>query len=272
MCLISFAYKYPEDFYLVLAANRDEFYSRKTRKADYWEENSEIWGGKDLEGGGTWMGIRKDGKFSFLTNYRNLHLDPVLHPKSRGNLVREFLLNDDSAEEYIDRIRDSGNEYEGFNLVVGDLNSAIYWNNRKDLILDLPPGVYALSNGILDEPWFKTDRLKNRFTEELEKMAKGISENPPSSPGIPGQGQRWSERTIDLASEAFFSILKDTTQAPDDRLPDTGLEKWKEKALSSSFIQTPGYGTRSSTYVALKQSKGDLAPHILHLQEKTWVA
>lgn len=249
MCLIVFSYKATDNFDLIIAANRDEFYHRKTKSAEYWEEDLRIWGGRDLESGGSWMGIRSDGRFAFLTNYRNLYLPSLTQPESRGHLVRDFLLGDQNPQEYYKEKELGSQNFEGFNLVFGDTSSAYYWNPKRSLFYELTPGIYGLSNGVLDEPWFKVTQAKQFFKD---KLGKEMILNP----------------------EPFFEFLQDRTQAPDSELPDTGMGKEQEKLLSSIFIEFPGYGTRSSTYVALpkldsffSEGKRDII-----LKEKVWIS
>ncbi|MCG9873423.1 MAG: NRDE family protein [Leptospiraceae bacterium] len=231
MCLISFSYKFPEGNHFVLAANRDEFYDRKTLAANSWEEDPRVWGGRDLQNGGAWLGVRVDGRFAFLTNYRDFRLKPLASPISRGHLVRDFLLSEDSPKAFIESRITNSSSYEGFNLIVGNHTSAHYWNNIKKLEHELAPGIYSVSNGILDEPWPKLQKAKSRFSSLIESSDKNQFD--------PNQ---------------FFNYLQDKTQAEEDKLPDTGIPRDKEKALSSIFIELPGYGTRSSTFVSFPQN------------------
>jgi uncharacterized protein with NRDE domain len=241
MCLISFAYKFPEGHHLILAGNRDEFYTRKTLAADSWKEDPRVWGGRDLENDGAWLGVRVDGRFAFITNYRNLKLDPVSNPISRGHLVRDFLLGEMEPEDYIYSRMGQAESFEGFNLVVGNNETAIYWNNRMNIYQKLNPGIYGLSNGILNENWPKLKKAKEEFTLIIQKDHNLTESNP------------------------YFQILQDATLAEDNELPNTGLPFEKEKYLSSIFIQLPGYGTRSSTFVSFpRQGK-------VVREEKVWI-
>jgi uncharacterized protein with NRDE domain len=224
--MIAFAYNFPEGQHLILAGNRDEFYARKTLAADSWKEDPRIWGGRDLENDGAWLGVRVDGRFAFITNYRNLRNDPVHNPISRGHLVRDFLLSESDPEDFIYSRMGQSESFEGFNLVVGNKESAIYWNNRMSIYQKLNPGIYGLSNGILNENWPKLNRAKNEFSRIIQ------------------QDNNFKD------SNSYFQILQDSTLAADKDLPDTGLPFEKEKYLSSIFIQLPGYGTRSSTFVS----------------------
>ena len=224
MCLIVFELSEDPARGLLLAANRDEFYDRPTLAAAAWEEAPEIFAGRDLVGGGTWLGISESRRFAAVTNYR----DPKA-PKgtrSRGELVSGFLASGISTRDYLDTIASAADEFSGFNLIVGEVGSdgveAAYFSNREGVIRHLGPGVYGLSNHLLDTPWPKLRRAKAMFSS--------ISADD---------------------DNALFELLSDRTLARDDELPDTGIGLERERLLSPIFIATPGYGTRCSTVVRL---------------------
>jgi uncharacterized protein with NRDE domain len=230
MCTILFVFQKHPKYPLILAANRDEFYERPTAKADYWKDAPDVFAGKDLVHGGTWLGTNKSGKFAAVTNYR----DPNA-PKgklSRGALVSDFLKRDVSIKDYLEEIQKKHKHYSGFNLIVGEINDknqAIgYYSNREDEIKVLKPGIYGLSNHLLDTPWQKVVRGK----AGLEKVLNGEK----------------------IEKHALFKILTDRTPAEDKDLPDTGIGYEKEKILSPIFIETPIYGTRSSTIVLIDKN------------------
>jgi uncharacterized protein with NRDE domain len=240
MCLIVFAWQVVPGVPLIAAANRDEFYDRPATPAGPWPDHPEIFGGRDLQGGGTWMGITQTGsngpRFAAITNFRN--------PKewrddapTRGALVSDYLAGDLSAADYIARIQLTAGRYNGFNLVIGDRDQLIWFSNRGDGDarngLPLEPGIYGISNGLLDDPWPKVVRTKAQFASLLCQ-------------GAP--------------QEAFFDMLADTTRAPDMRLPETGVTLEMERVLSAVCIETPEYGTRTSTVVTLYRD----APAVLH--------
>ncbi len=226
MCVVFFVYQKDPEFPLILIANRDEFYDRPTAAAENWTDFPGIFAGRDLVGGGTWLGVNETGKFAAVTNYR----DPAA-PKgerSRGNLVANFLKTRGSALRYLDEVANIANEYSGFNLLVGEINSTkneiYYYSNRTAEIRKLSPGIYGLSNHLLDTPWPKVLKGKSFLKEQL--------------------GPRFSP-------EACFQFLRDDSLASDSELPETGIGYEREKALSSIFIRTPGYGTRCSTVVSV---------------------
>lgn len=222
MCVIYFAFDQHPDHPLILLANRDEFYERPTAAASYWDDFPNIYGGRDLKGSGTWLGVTRNGRLGAVTNYR----DPTapLGTRSRGNLVADFLKSEMSAKEYIAGVEGHGTEYSGFNLLVGEIGQRrelFYYSNRGEGIRELVSGIYGLSNHLLDTPWPKVARGKSRFAELL-----GSNET---------------------SSDSFFDILLDESLAADEDLPSTGIPYEAEKAVSAIFIKTPGYGTRCST-------------------------
>ena len=215
---------------LLIAANRDEFHARPTQAAGPWTDAPTLMAGRDLQGGGTWMGVTTSGRHALLTNYREPgHPVPVNAP-SRGLLVRDFLLSHDAPDRWIAALAARSDEWAGFNLIVGDLGETWYLGNRADARTPrrLGTGRYVLSNHLLDTPWPKSARLR----ASLDHLA------PPD----------WSTRP-----EEVFDRLRDTTLADDARLPATGLSLERERLLSSPFIISPDYGTRCSTVLAVSR-------------------
>ncbi len=227
MCVIFIAYKVRADYPLILLANRDEFYERPTAEAHFWHDAPAVFAGRDLVHGGTWLGITKSGRFASVTNYR----DPNA-PKgkiSRGDLVSDFLKTDESVENYLGKIQKNADEFSGFNLLVGEINgqnNALgYYSNREDKIKFLKAGIYGLSNQLLDTPWCKVEKGKAEFAELLQQK--------------------------DFDKNKYFQLLQDKSLAADDDLPKTGISYEREKLLSAIFIETPIYGTRSSSLVVI---------------------
>jgi uncharacterized protein with NRDE domain len=227
MCLIFISIQQHPDYKLIVAANRDEFYNRSTAAAEFWKENSSILGGRDLEGHGTWLGVTRSGRISLLTNYR----DPAnINPKapSRGLLVSNYLESNTNPEEYLSGIIKKSNQYNGFNLLVGSAEEMWYYSNYDHGIKKLSPGLHGLSNHLLDTPWPKVKRGKELLKPLLEKR-----------PVVP---------------EDLFSFLLDEKRADDSELSDTGVGIERERALSSMFIKSPGYGSRCSTLITVDNS------------------
>ncbi len=229
MCVIFFAYDTHAEFPLVLLANRDEFYERPTAAANTWKDHPHIFAGRDLAAGGTWLGITDGGRIAAVTNYRERGADTGTH--SRGELAAEFLRGDYTAAQYMARVKERSSYYSGFNLIVGEISHArrelYYYSNRANGVRELPPGLYGLSNHVLDTPWPKVAKGKERLREAL---------------------------TGQFDKERLFELLTDESLAGDGELPDTGIGFEKEKALSAIFIKTPGYGTRCSTVVTFSRS------------------
>ncbi|MBL7859323.1 MAG: NRDE family protein [Cyclobacteriaceae bacterium] len=222
MCLIFLSVNNHPSYKLVVAANRDEFYSRKTATAHFWEDHPHIVGGRDLEAHGTWMAMTKRGRISLVTNYRDpKNIDP--HAPSRGQLVTDYLNDSSTPEVYLSRLANRAKAYNGFNLLVGDTDALWYYSNYRDGLEKISPGLYGLSNHLLETPWPKVLRGK-------QKMAEALA-------------------TDHVNPENLFELLKDDVIADDKLLPDTGIGLERERALSSMFIKSPGYGTRCSTVV-----------------------
>lgn len=226
MCLITFAYNFHPGYKLVLAANRDEFYKRTARPAQFWKEEGfpGLLAGKDLQAGGTWFGATRSGKWAALTNYRDLDNIKEGAP-SRGDLVTDFLKSNLTAREYLSEILEDADDYNGFNLLLSDGNELLHYANESNRITLLPPGIYGISNALLDTPWPKVLRAKNKLNQLLKEE--------------------------DMEFESLFDILKDKTPADLFQLPQTGLSLEQEQAVSSLFIQTPVYGTRCSTLLTI---------------------
>ncbi len=227
MCLILFAYEVDRDYRLILGANRDEFYERPTAPLAWWEDAPSTLAGRDLRGGGTWMGITKTGRWAGITNFR----DPAgLKPNapSRGALVTDFLCGRESPESYLERLHQRADLYNGFNLIVGDHTGLFYYSNYQHLIHRLPPGVYGLSNRFINSPWPKVERGKTGLTAL-------IKEGRPDDASI-------------------FTLLSDQWHPPDHLLPDTGVGMEWERILSPLFIKSEGYGTRSSSVILMDKS------------------
>ena len=221
MCLAVLAYKHHPDYSLILSTNRDEFYARPTAPADWWEDHNDILAGRDIEKGGTWMGITRNGRYALVTNYREYPPEKQ-YTTSRGSLVTDYLKSDVTPAGYGKTLMDEGDQYDGFNLIWGDTNSLHYYSNRGPKLQEIQPGIYGLSNHLLNTPWPKLKKAKLAFASALYRSG-----------------------SIDHSE--MHSILQDTTPAPEEELPNTGMDKEWERALSPCFIETPNYGTRTTT-------------------------
>lgn len=220
MCLIVVGWQAHPAFPLVVAANRDEFYARPTAPADSWRDAPAVIAGRDLQAGGTWLGVTRHGRFAAVTNVR----EPGVAPGrlSRGELTRNFLQSEQSAVDYLAELERSA--YSGFNLLLSDGQALCYASNRGPVAQRLEPGIYGLSNHLLDSPWPKLVTARQRFSAALSHLPK---------------------------QQPFFDILADDEIVPDKELPDTGVPLEWERRLSAIFVRSPDYGTRASTVVAV---------------------
>ena len=219
MCLIAFAYRAHPDYPLIVAANRDEYHARPTAQAAFWQEQPAILAGRDLECMGTWMGVTRNGRFAAVTNFRDPD-DLRNNAESRGTLVSSFLAQDTRCEAFLDGVIARAGDYRGFNLLASDGEAMYYYTNRAGEPRRLEPGIYGLSNHLLDTPWPKLVVARTR-------LEQAIAHGP--------------------AFEPLFALMADTALAPDSELPRTGIDPARERMLSAARIVSPAYGTRSST-------------------------
>jgi len=219
VCLILVAWRAHANYPLVVAANRDEYFKRRTASADFWRDHPHVLAGRDLEAGGTWLGITHAGRFAALTNFR----DPTQHQPdapSRGQLVADFLTGSDPIDSYLDALPAAA--YNGFNLLLGDGRRLVAYSNVSLQRHKLAPGIYGLSNHLLDTPWPKVGAGKTALNAALAALPD---------------------------ETALFRLLRDDTVHPDADLPATGVPLEWERLLSAAFIRSPDYGTRCSTVV-----------------------
>ena len=226
MCLIVVAWRARADMPLVVAANRDEWRERPAQRAHWWPDHPELLAGRDLQAGGTWMGITRGGRFAAVTNYRDPS-EKRSTARSRGGLVTEFLLGSESPARFLSGLSARAREYNGFNLILGDGASLFYYGSREGEPRAIEPGVHGLSNHLLDEPWPKVVHGRARMEAALA--------GPDPAP-------------------LLFEMLSDRSVAPDGELPATGVGIEWERRLAASLITGPEYGTRASTVLTLSSS------------------
>ncbi|MFO7552547.1 MAG: NRDE family protein [Haliea sp.] len=229
MCLIVFAWQVRPDFPLVVVANRDEFHRRPTAPSGFWPEHPQLVAGRDLEAGGTWMGVTRQGRFAAITNYR----DPsrsLPAARSRGELPLAFLTGSDTPERFLQQLADRAGDYAGFNLLVGSGEHLWYFSNSsgENRPRALAPGLYGLSNARLDTPWPKLELARSRLAPLLATPA--------------------------LSHEALRRAVSDRRLAAEEDLHPLGLSNGMDRQLSAQFIVTAEYGTRSTTSFWLQQS------------------
>lgn len=240
MCLILLAWKAHPSYPLVIAANRDEFFARPTAVADFWDDGERVLAGRDLSAGGTWMGITRQGRFAALTNFREPGNNRPEAP-SRGQLVSDFLSGTMPAVDYLDELSPRSTAFNGFNLLCGDMMGGLWhFSNRTERGAPhrLAGGIYGLSNHLLDTPWPKVAHGKSNLTIALAAL-------PQDAP--------------------LFELLRDANIHKDEQLPRTGVSLEWERILSAAFVQTPNYGTRSSTVVSVDGRR------FVSFDEQTWL-
>lgn len=233
MCLIVVGWRVHPDYPLVVAANRDEFYARPSTAIARWPDAPHVICGRDLEAGGTWFGITDTGRFAAVTNVREPGM--AKGALSRGALTRNFLTSEQSASDYAATL--DNRQYSGFNLLLADGDELVYCTNRDGAPRALPPGVYGLSNHLLDSPWPKLVTARRRLAAALPRL-------PDTS--------------------ALFALLADAEIVPDHELPSTGVSLEWERLLSAIFVQSADYGTRASTVAWLRHDSA------VSVREKTF--
>jgi uncharacterized protein with NRDE domain len=223
MCLILVAWHTHPAYPCVVAANRDEFHARPTARAEWWKDHPRILAGRDLEAGGTWLGLTRTGRFAALTNYRDPEQRRPDAP-SRGALVSSVLESGASVAQSLDYLRDVGARYNGFNLIFSDGERLGIYESVPGAGRELGPGIYGLSNHLLDSPWPKVQNAKSR----LQRALSDLNDAAP-----------------------LLELLRDDRLAPDEHLPQTGVSLEWERLLSSAFVRAPEYGTRCSTIIRI---------------------
>jgi uncharacterized protein with NRDE domain len=223
MCLILFAWRAHPEHALVVAANRDEYFERPARVAAFWDDVPELLAGRDLTAQGTWLGITRTGRFASITNYRN-PAERMATAPSRGRLIADFLTAAHRPSAYFAGIAPQAREYNGFSMLAADGTSLAFFSNREGVIREIEPGLHGLSNELLDTPWPKVEKGKQRLGALLAE-------------------------TFDPM--AYLELLGDTEPAHDRNLPDTGVGVEWERRLSSIRIAGGDYGTRCSTVVRI---------------------
>jgi len=244
MCLAALAVDHNRRFPLVIAANRDEFFKRATARLAWWTPESggpAILSGRDLEAGGTWMGLTAEGRLALVTNVRDPRRNDANAP-SRGQIVPDWLAGRERTDRFWMRTALSG--YNGFNLVAFDFRKGEYFwaSNTGNHPVRLERGIRAVSNAALDTPWPKVEALKSRLRDALDAAP-----------------------SVDALSMQLFDALADRGEAPDEHLPETGVSRELERRLSAAFIRTPdmSYGTRCSTLIITEKVNRHLVTHVL---------
>jgi uncharacterized protein with NRDE domain len=226
MCLLAWSWEPETDHPFTLIGNRDEFYARPTQSLHWWDDK--VLAGRDLQEGGTWLGISRQGKLAVLTNYRDPRLSRS-NVLSRGHLVAEFLRNDGTLESYLEHLCAVSQSYNPFNLLLYDGTKLKGFESRHAKIVDIGPGIGGLSNADFNSPWPKLKTLKGQLKSSFEN---GLADN-----------------------SYFMSLLQNSTPAADGELPNTGISIERERDLSSCFVRMPEYGTRASSIVRVSRKE-----------------
>ena len=220
MCLVVLAWQINADYPLIVAGNRDEFHGRPTENAHWWPDNPDLVGGRDLQAGGTWLALHRNGRFATITNFRDAE-PPSTKDRSRGHLVTEFLNSEDSPFDYLNKI--DGSRYAGFNLLASDGETLGWLSNRGGGVRVLEAGIYGLSNELLDSPRYKVLRSKTALDALIQANKVNESE--------------------------LLRLLDDREKAVVDEIDADHLPFATAHAISAPFIVLPDYGTRSSSTV-----------------------
>jgi uncharacterized protein with NRDE domain len=218
MCLLVLAWQVRADTPLLLAGNRDEWYARPAAPAQFWSDAPNLLAGRDLEAGGTWLGVTRDGRFAAVTNYREAR-GPA--PRSRGDLVRDYLAGTQAPAAYVQSVQAIEHDFAGFNLLLGDRDELWWFSNRGGAPQHLPPGLYGLSNHLLDTPWPKVQAAKAAVSALC-------------AAGVP-------------STSALLDLLEDRRTYPVEGDPVSGIDAALARAATAIFIESPHYGTRCST-------------------------
>ena len=280
MCLIAWNWQPESATPLLLLANRDEFYARPAQALQWWD-GGRILAGKDLQAGGTWMGLTRTGRLAALTNYRDFSSASSPHAlrgdaPSRGELVTAFLNSDLPALAFLQRLAGRADRYSPFNLLVFDGTHLLGLQSRGAQIVEMQPGIGAVSNADFHSPWPKLTWLSDQLENHVNggpstsagrngahggalEGAAGEADGPAGDPANDQAGDQAGDHAGDHAGygvnvESLLSLLKNEAIAPDDALPQTGLPLARERALSAAFITSPEYGTRACSVVRIART------------------
>lgn len=244
MCLIAWNWRPNASERLLLIGNRDENYDRPSLPLHWWGD-APVLAGRDLTGGGTWLGVGGAGRMAAITNHRDPKAQRPGAP-SRGKLVQDFLASDQAAQTYLDRVAQDAARYNPFNLLVFDGASFLGLESRRNRIVTIEPGISGVSNADFFTPWPKLRALTGALSV-LDRNGKTEDDG------------------------ALVTLLTDRTIAPDNALPETGIPLDRERVLSPAFIAAPGYGTRASTILRLHATGGEMTEHLFDATGRTGI-
>lgn len=231
MCILFFAIKQHPKYPVIICANRDEFHQRSTQAMHWWptkDNQSSMLAGKDLQAGGTWLGLNKQGRFSALTNFRQPQLFDQ-NKQSRGDLVLQALAKKDDVMTIL--LEQSAHLYNGFNLVFGQLSDLTCFDSVSQKHQKLTAGFHSLCNGALDDVWPKMAQGQAQLANAIQNQSLNI--------------------------DKLFELMTNSEQAQTEHLPNTGIPLNWEQLLSSIFIVSPEYGTRT-TNIITQDNEGNI--------------
>jgi uncharacterized protein with NRDE domain len=210
MCVAAVAWAAHPSWRLVCIGNRDEFHARPAAPLSRWDDG--IIAGRDLTGGGTWLGVHEAGRFALVTNFRQPE-GPQSGRPSRGKLVTD-LLEGRTPEQLA--------QMNSFNVIHAEGVEAGYLSNVPEVRwVPLAPGIHGLSNGGFHDRWPKTLQLETALADWLEQAS-----GDPTS---------------------LLDALRAETPDPALARPSEG----PEPRFAPVFIRDAVYGTRCSTVVAV---------------------
>ena len=228
MCLSVLAWNCHPRWRLLLVGNRDEFHARPTDPLGRWATTPggpQVLAGRDLQSGGTWLGVDDKGRCAVVTNFRAPGA-PLQTGTSRGSLPLDFLAGPQSARRRAEAVLADAPRYSPFNLLLVDQTHCMHVDNHPAAAArSLEPGLHGISNGGLDLPWPKTVRLGAALAAWMESDS------------------------VDMAP--LWRALAVESVPADHELPDTGVGLELERMLAPAFIRGTTYGTRASTIAAI---------------------
>lgn len=229
MCLAIVSYQQDSNYPFFAVNNRDEYHDRPTKTCHFWQDYPNILGGRDLQAGGTWFAVNRNGSFALVTNYRDPRLKKPKFTLSRGKIVKDFLISSD-PEQFLDLLKDNCDRYLGFNLILSWDRNLFYFSNITYRSLQLKPGLYGSSNHLLDTPWPKLIKAKQNFKNLLDR------------------------HKMPQTSDRVIQLMRDSTPFSDCDLPRTGIDLQLERFLSPIFIVGDRYGTRSTSILQISRT------------------
>ena len=268
MCTLVLSYRQHPNFPLIVASNRDEFYHRPAARASFWADQPDLLAGRDLQNGGTWLGITKTGRFSALTNVRDMQSIRTDAP-SRGDLVLSTLLHpspdldldldsDSDPNPNPNSVSDSDPNPDSISISISDSDQGQDQNPYPDALQSIQAAAHQyngfnLITGTLQQLYYYSNihHQTEPLTPGTYVMSNAFLNTPwPKSIKTKTHFEALL-RENRLDANDLFALMKDNETFPPEQLPNTGLSKEMEIKLSSTFIHTETYGTRCTTLLKI---------------------